>query len=790
MASPSFGWLTGHEDTVSALRNLKTLAWLLQAGTALDSSASSLASHASIADLLWNYWTGEHLNLKKLMMNLATREASFERSFALTDLDSADADALTPWPDKLPLRLNQRTNHVEFEHDLAADWSRFQFLKQIWPDTAHWATFAQNPLWTNALRMLGQYLLRQTTEHGTAWDSAFDSAEGAGLSLAGDILLDALCLDPVTEQFLTERVDLLMANDARHLTKLLIRFHHVGTVPIGGIKSSAASLALYMEAQYRSVVIGRWPPVLRFLISQREKLKDLISPALAKVIQTWLTRTPLEFGDGTQVPFRQELAEMALNIARTVQVEKGKGVIFSDCDLLLYTAPLAGVMDLPEKIGAWALELAGRREMATEVSVRIAQARHQQIEQHNERLRSDPKYKARYEERCKIPTSLGAFREELPPWPLGASCKVDMDFREACFKGNGLQPLMRARPDIASEVLLALIVEDQPERDYNSSQHEVELGLDFARDGYPTAYWKSPFFSFLQIAPDAALKALIALVNFCTERWIAEIMGGRDEPAPGLKLLMSESEEKNFAGGWEVFDWTQTNSLHNGNLFCALDALERWLTLQIDNGVDITPHVEQIVREGNSVALIGTLVNVGKYRPNLFSGALAPLLTDPHVFYWDSGRVKKIVLNFDSLNWIRAGEAVFNIARDWTLAPHRQKSLQDVVVGLLKVDTVVSERLQALIPNWSLPKDQREPWSSSCSLQCSTATTIGTSTTTMRVNRLRLLYVLMTSALKPNRGRTSALNHCNTYWYPNAARTFCGRSKLWAMMTRSICTIS
>lgn len=708
LASPPFGWLTGHEDTISVLRNLKSLAWLLQAGTAIDSSTSSLASHTSIADLLWNYWTGELINLKKLMMILAEREASFERSFALTDLDSAYADALTPWPDKLPLRLNQRNNHVEFEHDLAADWSRFQFLKQIWSETPRWAALAENPLWSNALRMLGQYLLRQNMEHGTEWDSAFDSAEGAGLTLAGDILLDALCLDPAAEQFLTERVDFLMANNARHLTRLLNRFHHIGTVPIGGIKSSVASLALYIEAQYRSVIIGRWPPVLRFLISQREKLKDLISPALAKVIQTWLTQTPQKFGDGTQVPFRQELAEIALNIARKVQLEKGKGVIFSNFDSLLYTAPLAGAMDLPDNIGAWALELAGRREIATEVEVRLAQARQQQIQDHFERLQSDPKFKEKHEKRRRVPTSLGAFREKLPPWPLGASRKVDWDFRASCLKGNGLQALMRARPDVASEVLLALIVEDQPERDNNSSRHEVGLGLDYTRDGYPTAYWKSPFFSFLQIQPVAALKALISLVNFCTERWVAEVMKGRKGSHPGLKLLLAEDEEKIFSGWREVFEWTQSNSLHNGNLFCALDALERWLTLQLDDGIDITTYVDQIVQEGESIALIGTLVNVGKYRSNLFNDKLAPLLTDPHIFYWDSDRVKNIELYFDSLNWARAGEIVFNIARDWTLAPHRQKSLQDVIVDLLKVDAVMAKRLQALIPNWSFPVNAKE----------------------------------------------------------------------------------
>ena len=47
----------------------------------------------------------------------------------------------------------------------------------------------------------------------------------------------------------------------------------------------------------------------------------------------------------------------------------------------------------------------------------------------------------------------------------------------------------------------------------------------------------SPFFPFFQLAPETALASLIALVNFCTERWVAEVMKGRAGGAPGVKLV-------------------------------------------------------------------------------------------------------------------------------------------------------------------------------------------------------------------------------------------------------------
>ena len=709
LRSSTLGWLAAHDDTIAALTNLRALAWVIKAGVALGSNAGALASHTAIADHLWKYWTKDRADVQALTMRLARREASFERSFALTELEPADTATFRQRPEALPLRLNERTNRIEFEHDLAADWARFQVLKQIWTDTPQWAALASNPLWTSALRMLGQFLLRQPAETGTAWDVAFRAAEAAKNDLAGDILLDALCVDPGAERFLTERVDLLLSNNAKHFTRLLLRFHHIATVPTGSGMGLDAAVGLYMEAQYRSIIFGRWPPVLRFLIAQRERLAGLVSSALAKVIDTWLTKTPHTLSNGDLMPFRLEMAEIALAMARTVQVEKGCGDMYLTREPLLYTAPLAGAADLPTEIGNWALELAGRREVDADVKWRIAEIHLQKAKAHTERLKADEEYKARHEKLKRMSHHVGSFRERLPPWPLGASHQVDRDFRRACIKENGLQYLMRVRPELAGEVLLSLIIEDQPEREYESHRFEMDLGLDYPEDVYPTAFWKSPFFAFFQLAPETALASLIALVNFCTERWVAEVKKGRGGAPPGVTLQFADGSEKTFPGWWQVFGWPQSNDpMRNGNLFCALDALERWLTLRLDAGKDITAAIERMLREGNSAALVGVLVNVAKYRSTLLTGPLAALLTFPNLFFWDNARVEKVGYNFIGWSWLQGGQAVFDFARDWILAPHRQRKLLDVVVELLLADDDLARRLQALLPTWELPEDPKE----------------------------------------------------------------------------------
>ncbi|WP_221094062.1 P-loop NTPase family protein [Rhizobium bangladeshense] len=703
--SATLSWLTGHEDTVAALTNLRTMSWVIKAGAALGTNASGLASHTAIADRIWKYWTKDRPDVQAMMMRLAHREASFERSFALTDLVPADAVIFAQRPSELPLRLNERTNRIEFEHDLAADWARFQYLKQISSDIAQWAALAANPLWTNALRMLGQFLLRQPSSSGTAWDVAFRTASDFQNTLAGDVVLDALYLDPEAERFLTERIDMLLEGNASNLSRLLTRFHHTATVPTVGSQPRASTIALYLEVKFRSIIFARWPPLLRFLIAQRERLKGLVSTSLAQVIETWLTKAPREVQPNVPMPFRRELAELALAMARTVQVEKGHGVAYLMQETSLYTAPLTGAADLPEEVGNWALELAGRREVDGEVARRISDALRRQAEERAERLKTDETYRAQEDRKRRIPRFIGSFNERLPPWPLGASHAVDMDFRNACLDAGALRPLMEARPEVAAEVLLALIIEHRPEggRDRN----EVDLGLEFPRDAYPTAFWKSAFFPFLQSAPVEALGAIIKLVNFCTERWVAVRSHGGQREIPSVTLQL-DGTEWSLPGWRDVFNWVQSNGpMNNGNLYCALDALERWLITRLEAGEDLSEDIDRLLHEGNSAAFVSVLVNIAKYQPTLLAGPLAPLLTFPALFFWDSYRVKHINYNFIGWSWLRAGEGVFEFARDWTLAPHRQLKLVDVAIDLMIRDEEVARRLQALIPTWTLPEDTK-----------------------------------------------------------------------------------
>ncbi|WP_036241809.1 hypothetical protein [Mesorhizobium sp. STM 4661] len=155
-----------------------------------------------------------------------------------------------------------------------------------------------------------------------------------------------------------------------------------------------------------------------------------------------------------------------------------------------------------------------------------------------------------------------------------------------------------------------------------------------------------------------------------------------------------------------VFDWTQQESNSTGQLHCALNGLERWLTLRLDQGADIDRYLERLLDEGNSLAFIGLLVNIAKYRPVLLSGVLMPVLSSESVFWLDAGRVKNS--RFNAFAWCRTGESVFNAARDWAAAPYRQRNLLELVSPLIRRDVGVATFLKAAMSNWKKPKAPKE----------------------------------------------------------------------------------
>ena len=503
---------------------------------------------------------------------------------------------------------------------------------------------------------------------------------------------------------------MLLANNAERLLRLLRRFEHVASV--AGVNAESLvtfrDLSLYFEAQFRTPIFSRWPALARFLTSQKERISNLASPVVAALCERWLTGTPAVLSSGEPLPLRREFAGLALATARAFQLELTKDVIcIGDTQDRIHQAAFSAALDLPIDVAEWALEMAQRRPLGSDIAVKVRDHREIETEKHRARLKKDPQYRARHQGRQKTPTFLPSGRR-LPPWPLGPRKRVDHHFSEAVLRSATFQALMRAIPSVASEVLLAVIIEDSPEEKYNPYPLRDNLGLELDQKGYPTAYWKSPFYTFLHINADVALDAILKLVSFCTDRWEHLARRGRGETPASYPLFLSDGIIYEYRGNYQVFKWSQENSLHNGQIHAALAALERWLCDLIDRGVDVTPHIERLLRASDSVATIGVLVNVGKYRIELLYGPLKCILTQHWVFLWDYHRVDENSHAFDAMAWARSGDMIFEMAKAWAFSSYREKTLRQIVSEIISRDADMGKFILAATGQWVPPEGGKE----------------------------------------------------------------------------------
>lgn len=702
---PALVWISSEPQILPLLSNLRTLGWVIAATSSFNKAdGASLTSTAAIADRLWSHWTigRAKTQVQRLLIRLAIREAAFERSFAISDLDSGEAAAFDQRPQELPLIVNKR-NRIEFRHDLASDWARYQRLKEIADDVPQWSALAPQPLWIAALRLFGQHLLDQPDQARYGWDHAFKAVSAAKNIEAGDLLLDALCLSPDLDRHLTARAELMFADKGALLLRLFHRFLHIATVPnLPDHLTIGDGLRIYLEADMRFPIIARWKPMGRFLHSHGEQVAALGAPIVARICKAWLSSLPRMIRE-QPVLLRDVMAKLALDTARTRQIVNIAHPLYGgdDEDKLIYTTALAGAADLNADVSAFALEMARRRPLAEAVQIKVDALRaadRAQSMAHAGKLGERP---------YSFPPVVMSDHEDLPPWPLGPSGRLAVAFREAVLHGNALGPLMHTNPTVASEVLLACMIDDKPTRDYRrSSSLDADLGLKFDQQSYPTAFWKSPFITYLQVQPEAALTALKQLLDFAMERSASDLPQGASIPT--LIVSMPNDDVRRFPGSAWHFGWSQSNSLSSGQLFSALDALECWLVLKAKAGEDLVAWCDRLLGLEGSTAIVGILVNLGKYRPSLFKGPLFPLVGIETLYSWDTERVTNRSFSFDEMNWSRHGETIFNTARDWILAPHRAIELRKIIGDLATEDPEFAASMLSSIATWPVPANPKQ----------------------------------------------------------------------------------
>ena len=262
---------------------------------------------------------------------------------------------------------------------------------------------------------------------------------------------------------------------------------------------------------------------------------------------------------------------------------------------------------------------------------------------------------------------------------------------------------MTHAPDLAREIILALLIERRPpkmEPDYsvNNMLPDHAVCLEGTENFYPRFYTRGPFLLFLRINPEAALQTIIRLIDFATERWMEHhhredgVKSGIDVPIDG--------HMKHFSGDREVYHWYHGVS-HSEVAASALMAVEKWLYESLDKKESVDDWLDLILEMSRSAAFLGTLSEVGKYAPELFADRLRPLILVPQTYYMETIYAAQGGHAFGTPYSFREGEWFFNLARGWDAMEHRQYRLVDIAVHLFHQDVETREALSEARKQWN-----------------------------------------------------------------------------------------
>lgn len=200
------------------------------------------------------------------------------------------------------------------------------------------------------------------------------------------------------------------------------------------------------------------------------------------------------------------------------------------------------------------------------------------------------------------------------PWPDGPCRRVPESFQEACLNTSAFVAFAAVAPDVALEVLLAVCIEEPQHDDpYNASHDDV--GLAYWGESHPPLFFKGPFLQFLKVAPEQGLSFVLRLINFASKRQAQQPLTMRfhrarptDEELPHI-VVNVDGVNQQWWGEAHCFEWHYWSPC-GGMVVCVLQALERWLYEQLDADVDVSRWLQRLMRESESLALAGVLVDV------------------------------------------------------------------------------------------------------------------------------------------------------------------------------------
>jgi hypothetical protein len=655
----------------------------------LDLVASRIALGGEVQT---DQWVGESsIALWFWETEVAKRPAAIARSKAALIIAETQADQLsaqvriTDAPEGTDHLVNdriltERHSLVSFQHDLYADWARLHVLLGHRDNVVRFVEEKLiSPFWNRAVRLYGLFLLEQ--EQGTErWLATLNGfGESNTGSLAQDLILESVLFAANPNPLLESLWPVLRAGDGVLLRRLLGRFLYVATEP----NPQQMMLARTPTEQLRFSTEGRqpywpyWLPMLRFLHAHMDEVIHLAPSMIAETCLAWLTRTPVRW------PCRKEAAEIAIALAEHLLAREWEYRHEADDVIrLAFRAALAGIRELPDAIKDFALRASGRLPRPGKPPVKP--------EHRPARRQTVPEY------------TLVKRKRAAKPWKHGPIQEANPHFAKVCLGDDGLSSIVAMAPELASEILLALLI--KPPRKYDVNWGNSFMDRDQAYEindhgnHYPPFYWHFPWLQFIRQHPEQAIDSIITLVNFASERWAQyALKNGRQVGQVWLRT--EHGKARRWSGDIETYFWY--SAIHGAHaVSSALMTLEYWLYAQLDAGEPIGEQIARIMSRGCSIALIGVLAAVACRQPELLKGSLRFLLHSWVSFYIEQEKLLVYRPQTAMIAWTDKSESTRKYAVDWYTMPHRERNLFEVARELFLNDADVRATYVDICESW------------------------------------------------------------------------------------------
>lgn len=660
-AFPALRTLAVRPHLKQVMRNLKVLDLLASAiKTGRDLDARSWVGESELIKWYWQQVVrrGENGARRAVLLQKLAAESADSGRFEIPEADFTAGDLALVGSSSDMLGTDSGRRMVFFAHDLIADWARFQALNSYKQDLAAYCEQRfTNPHWHSALRLYGVSLL-EIDATGERWKSAIASYPGAR-----DSFLESLVFAGNSQGLVNNAWSALVADKGFLLKAFLKRFQHVASIPNPEYMMLAAQMDTTSEEARTWERIPLWMYWLGVLYALSRHIEDLVELApieTAKLVRSWLRHTPQDW------PGRQQAATLALAIAQQA-IRAGSYYHHSEINgQLPYKALLEAYPDKPDAVHDLLLKAAARKVPTEEdgEAFEVYEPRGTVTHMHS--------------------NVLGGDRISQEPWPDGPLYRVDSAFRAACFETDALRGIMTLAPDLAREIILALLIERrppkmEPECSRESMLSEDAVCLEHDHGFYPRFYTRGPFLLFLKVNPEAALKTIIRLIDFATERWM-ECHYGVEDRETGIDLPL-DGDIKRFIGDNQVYHWYHGHS-RSDIATSALMAVEKWLYDCLDNKESIDGWLDLILKTSQSMAFLGVLSEVGRYAHGLFAGSLRPLILVPDTYYLETFYAYQGGHIFGTPASLIEGEWFFKLAREWDTMEHRQRRIVDIAAYL------------------------------------------------------------------------------------------------------------